>query len=79
MKKYHDSRVKPRTFQVNDLVLRRADVQHGNAGVRKLAPKWEGPFKVVDVLPGGAFRLHNMEGTELPHPWSIENLRRYYQ
>ncbi|XP_050211411.1 uncharacterized protein LOC126661601 [Mercurialis annua] len=48
MAKYHNKRVKPLSFQVGDLVLRRADIAKGNAGVGKLEPNWEGPYRVTE-------------------------------
>ena len=37
-------------------------------GCRKLAPKWCGPFKVVEVLGPVTYRL------ELPHNWQIHDV-----
>ncbi len=37
--KYHDAWVRSQSFLVGDLVLRRTDVQHENAGTSKLAQK----------------------------------------
>ena len=78
VKRYHDSKVKPRTLKVGDLVLRtvennRKDPRHG-----KLGPNWEGPYRVVEVLPGNAFRLETPEGKSLPNAWNMAKLKFYF-
>ena len=78
VKKYHDSKTKPRTLKVGDLVLRtvennRKDPRHG-----KLGPNWEGPYRVVEVLPGNAFRLETPEGKPLPNAWNMAKLKFYF-
>jgi transposase InsO family protein len=50
LRRYHARRVRPRGFQVGDLVLRlRQDAQ----GHHKLTPPWEGPFIIVKILKPG--------------------------
>ncbi|XP_050211877.1 uncharacterized protein LOC126662033 [Mercurialis annua] len=62
MAKYHNKRVKPLSFQVGDLVLRRADIAKGNVGVGKLEPNWEGPYRVTEVGRAGAYKITHMSG-----------------
>jgi len=47
------SKLRPRQFQVADLVMRRA---HPYQLENKLSPKWTGPFRVVEVLGNRAYR-----------------------
>ena len=49
--------VKTREFSAGDLVLRRAvgNMQDTNAG--KLAPSWEGPYRVTAITGAGAYYL----------------------
>ncbi|PIN24312.1 hypothetical protein CDL12_02960 [Handroanthus impetiginosus] len=47
-----NQKVKPRTFHEGEWVLRRANVLKG---MRNLDQAWERPFRVVGVLPGGAY------------------------
>ncbi|KAL0312888.1 UNVERIFIED_CONTAM: hypothetical protein Sradi_5688100 [Sesamum radiatum] len=54
MAKAYNARVKSRNFQVGDLVMRKAEA---SGPVGKLDPKWEGPYKVVEIVNGGAYRL----------------------
>nr|BAD62523.1 hypothetical protein [Oryza sativa Japonica Group] len=38
----------------------------------------EGPYRVIGVPRPGSVRLATGDGTELPNPWNIEHLRRFY-
>ncbi|KAL0420575.1 UNVERIFIED_CONTAM: hypothetical protein Slati_3080400 [Sesamum latifolium] len=71
----YNRRVKARSFQGGDLVLRRVDTLKP---VGKLDPTWEGPYKVTSVIGRGAYRLEDLEGRSLPRPWNVHNLKRYY-
>ena len=45
----YNMRVKPRTFQSEDLVLRRVSENTANAANGKFQPNWEGAYTVVRV------------------------------
>ena len=49
--------VKTREFSAGDLVLRKAigNMRDTNAG--KLAPTWEGPYRVTTIVDAGAYYL----------------------
>ena len=51
---YHSRRVKTRTFQEGDLVLR---LIHDQTEMHKLSPPWEGPFVVSKNLNNGSYYL----------------------
>jgi hypothetical protein len=51
LRNFHSSRVHPRSFVVGDLVLRLKQDGHG-----KLESPWVGPYIVIEVIPGGAYR-----------------------
>ncbi|XP_073154223.1 uncharacterized protein [Henckelia pumila] len=70
----YNRRVRRKGFQVGDLVLRRVQ----DVTVRKLDPKWEGPYKVVMRLSSDAYYLEDSKGKMLKRPWSAYNLRKYY-
>ncbi|KAL0439228.1 UNVERIFIED_CONTAM: hypothetical protein Slati_2405800 [Sesamum latifolium] len=71
----YNKRVKSRSFQVGDLVLRRADALKP---IGKLDPTWEGPYKVTSIIRKGAYELEDPEGRPLPRPWNIHNLKKYF-
>jgi len=54
----YSSKIKPRQFQVADLVMRKA---HPYKLENKLSPKWTGPFRVTEALGNG-----RIEGPRTP-------------
>jgi hypothetical protein len=75
LRRYHQRIVRNRELRVGDLVLRRI---LNREGLHKLSPSWEGPFKVTKVCRPGSVRLATEEGMQLPNPWNIEHLRKFY-
>ncbi|KAL0408051.1 UNVERIFIED_CONTAM: hypothetical protein Sradi_1739500 [Sesamum radiatum] len=55
----YNRRVKSRSFQVGDLVLRRADALKS---IGKLDPTWEGPYKITSIIgqEGPVSNVHNI-------------------
>jgi hypothetical protein len=78
MRREHNKNVKPRTFQIGDLVLRKvmANTRRPNEG--KLGPNWEGSYKVLSHAGHGAYRLEDLNGKPIPRPWNTCNLRKYF-
>jgi hypothetical protein len=75
LRRYHARRVRPRGFQVGDLVLRlRQDAQ----GRHKLTPPWEGPFIITKILKPETYKLANDQGEVYSNTWNIQQLRRFY-
>jgi hypothetical protein len=71
---YHSRRVRNRSFDVGDMVLRLKQER-----ALKLESPWEGPFIVTEVIPGGAYRLKNpTSGKDVGNPWNVAHLRRFY-
>jgi hypothetical protein len=50
LRNYHNTRVRPRSFVVGDLVLQLKHDDH-----EKLESPWLGPYVVTEVIPGGAY------------------------
>ena len=48
MARQHDAMVKPRRFNIGDLVLKRVSLATKNLAHGKLGPNWEGPYRVVN-------------------------------
>ncbi|XP_073131626.1 uncharacterized protein [Henckelia pumila] len=70
-----NQKVKPRDFQIGDLVLRKVNP----AGeVKKLEAKWEGPYKVIRRIGGNAWYLEDSKGKVLQRPWNTMHLKSYY-
>jgi transposase InsO family protein len=74
LRNYHGRRLRPRSFNIGDLVLRLKQDR-----TKKLQSPWEGPYVVTEVIPGGAYRLKDLEtGAQQGNPWNVEHLRRFY-
>jgi hypothetical protein len=72
---YHQRFMHSRELRVGDLVLWQI---LNRERLHKLSPSWEGPFKVTNVCRPGSVRLATEEGMQLPNPWNIEHLRKFY-
>ncbi|KAL2246917.1 UNVERIFIED_CONTAM: hypothetical protein Sindi_2544000 [Sesamum indicum] len=75
MMRSQDRRIRPRQLQVGDLVLKKVEA---SKHVGKLEPPWEGPYKVTEIRKKGTYRLEDMQGRDLPRPWNIQNLKKFY-
>ena len=83
LRHYHSRRVKSRTFQEGDLVLRLIQDQ---TDMHKPSPPWEGPFVVNKNLNNGSYYLIDVREhkdsrkseEETCQPWNIAHLRPYY-
>ncbi|KAL0402739.1 UNVERIFIED_CONTAM: hypothetical protein Slati_4303800 [Sesamum latifolium] len=71
----YNKRVKSRSFQVGDLVLRKADALKP---IGKLDRTWKGTYKVTSVIGKGAYELKDPKGRPLPRPWNVHNLKKYF-
>ncbi|GLU18333.1 hypothetical protein SLE2022_346390 [Rubroshorea leprosula] len=75
---FYNKRVRPRTFKVGDLVLRKAGLTGFETQFGKLAPNWEGPYAVAEVPHPGAYVLQDTEGKRVPRVWNANNLKKFY-
>ena len=74
LKNYHSRRLRPRSFQVGDLVLRL-----NQKSTEKLESPWLGPYVVTEVIDGGAYRIKDKKtGAPEKNPWNVAQLRRFY-
>jgi hypothetical protein len=53
----HNARVKNRILKFKDLVLRNLKATRNRERIGKLAPKWDGPFKVIKVVKMNNYHL----------------------
>ena len=78
MARQYDAMVKPRRFNLGDLVLKKVSLATKNPAHGKLGPNWEGPYRVINCKRQGSYYLEALDGRKLEHPWNVEHLRRYY-
>ena len=69
----YNSKVKHRSLQEGDLVLRRIFPRPG-----ALDPIWDGPYVIHKDLHNGAYILSTVDGEVFQRAWNIQHLRRYF-
>ncbi|GKD63994.1 hypothetical protein Tco_1306102 [Tanacetum coccineum] len=77
MEWYYNKRVRPMSFKVGEYVYRKNEASRVE-NLRKLGPKWEGPYLVVEAYQNGSYKLRIMDDREVPRVWHAINLRRCY-
>ncbi|XP_076934834.1 uncharacterized protein LOC143601265 [Bidens hawaiensis] len=65
LQKYYNSRIQRCEFDAGDFVLPSNEAS-GQEPPGKLAPTWEGPYRIQNVLSKGAYKLERLDGTEIP-------------
>jgi hypothetical protein len=74
LRNYHNRRVRGRSFEPGNLVLRLKQRSRS-----KFESPWEGPYLVHEAIPGGAYRLRNPKiGVDEKNPWNTAQLRCFY-
>jgi hypothetical protein len=77
--KAYNKRVMEKSFPVGDLVWKMIlplGTRSGKFG--KWSPSWEGPFRVIRVVPGNAYFMEDLEGHSLPKTLNRKYLKCYY-
>ena len=77
--RYYNQKVKPRSYMLGDLVLKKLLLARKNPAHGKLGPNWEGPYIVSRVVRPGNYELRTEEGKVLQHMWNAEHLKHFYQ
>ena len=73
-----NKRVRPRSFQVGDLVLvmrRPINISHKTGN--KFTSKWDGPYVVQEVYTNGAYKIVDGDGLRVG-PINAKFLKRFY-
>ena len=77
LERYYNQRVKVCKFKVGDYVFRNNEASNTEKQ-GKLAPNWEGPYKIQTILGKGAYALEKLDGTLVPRSWNAAQLRTCY-
>ncbi|XP_074283795.1 uncharacterized protein LOC141608333 [Silene latifolia] len=73
-----NKKVRPRSFQVGDLVLAvRRPIITSHKPVGKFTSKWDGPYVVQEVYTNGAYKIVDEDGVRVG-PINGKFLKRYY-
>ena len=78
LKQGYDANVKLRPLTPGDLVLHKVVGVVKNPTWGKLGPNWEGPDHITSEAGIGAYFLEDLDEHVIPHPWNVNNLKRYY-
>jgi hypothetical protein len=77
--KAYNKRVVEKSFQVGDLVWKTILLLGTRSGkFGKWLPRWEGPFRVIRIVPGNAYFVEDLEGYSLPKALNGKYLKHYY-
>ncbi|RZR95147.1 hypothetical protein BHM03_00023979 [Ensete ventricosum] len=74
----YNQRVRPRPIVMGDLILRRAEVNDPGHTRGKLALRWEGLYRITQVIQDETYTLSTIEGKTLPRTWHVSNLKKFY-
>jgi len=66
----------PRSFVKGDLVLRMASSARKEND--KFSAIWDGPYRICDDAGGGAYKLEQLSGEEIPNTWNVSHLKFYF-
>ena len=66
--KHYNTKVRPRHFQVEDMVLRKVTTATRDPSHGKLGSNWEGTYKVIDCHRKGTYYLETLDRQRLHHP-----------
>ena len=70
--------VRKRGFGVGDLLLRKVVGNTWDVNTGKLAPTWEGSYRVTIIADVGAYYLEDLDKRPLPRLWNAHNLKKFY-
>ena len=62
----YNQNVNTKEFDAGDLVLRKAVGNMRDTNTGKLAPTWEGPYKVTAIASAKAYYLEDLDETAFP-------------
>ena len=64
--KVYNKRVREKSFQIGDLVWKTIlPVGTRNNKFGKWSPSWEGPYRVVEIVPGNPYFVQSLQGEKL--------------
>ena len=77
--KAYNKKVKEKSFQIGDLVWKTIlPIGSKDNKFGKWSPSWDGPYKVIEIVPGNSYFVQNLHGERLPRALNGKYLKRYY-
>ena len=77
MARAYNKKVRPRNFEVGQLVVKRI-LPHQDEAKGKFAPNWQRPYVIKQVLSKGALQLADMEGKAIDTIVNADSIKRHY-
>jgi hypothetical protein len=77
--KAYSKKVQEKPFQIDELVWKMIlslGSQDNKFG--KWSPSWEGPYRVIRIVPGNSYFLETLEGRHLPKALNGKYLKKNY-
>ena len=74
----YNNKVRTRTFQQGDWVMRRVGDNTKDKAAGKIALGWKRPYKIVEVRGAGAYKLQDNKGKIQPNCWNAMYLKAYH-
>ena len=74
--RYYDKKFRPWFFKVLDLILKKVLVQEPGLGL--FGPKWDGPYRITEIIRLGTYCLADQDDICLRHPWNADHLKHFY-
>ena len=78
LKQGYYANIKLRPLIPGNLVLRKVVGTAKNPAWGKLGPNWERPYHITSQAGIGAYFLEDLDEHVVPHPWNVNNLKKYY-
>ena len=78
LKQGYDAKIKLRSLELGDLILRKVLGIAKNPTWGKIGPNWERPYRITFVAGIGAYFLEDLDEHVIPRPWNVNNLKMYY-
>jgi hypothetical protein len=77
--KAYNKRVREKSFQIGDLVWKTIlPLGTKNNKFGKWSPSWEGPYSIVEIVPGNSYFVQSLQGEKLPKALNGKYLKKYY-
>lgn len=77
MARAYNKKVRPRNFEVGQLVLRRI-LPHHQEAKGKFSPNWKGPYIIRKILPKGELYLGDIEWNDPEAAVNADVVKMYY-
>lgn len=74
---FRNKKVKARTLDVGDKVLRKNQPSKGSKKGGKLAANWLGPYYVTRCTGHGSYTPADEKGNHVPRTWNMRSLKKY--